>query len=128
MLMPVAVLVVVVLGAIAVDRAVVFGAQRDLVQAAQAAANDAAAVGVDPDALREGVEQVHLDAGRVKRAIDASLVGVEDLTGRQWYVHDDEVVVVLTRRVDLVFTKGVPGASDSTTVTATARARLRMSG
>jgi len=126
--MPFAVLIVVILGAIAIDRAVVFGAQRELVQAAQAAANDAAAVGVDVDAIRaDGAVDPSFDRARVERVVTASLVGVDDLVARRWYLDGDEVVVVLEQRVGFIFTKGVPGAADGTVVRATARASLRTS-
>lgn len=124
MLMPAAMLIVVVLGAIAIDRAVVFGAQRELIQEAQAAANDAAAIGADPDTIRDGTDEVRLDRGRVEAAIQDSLTGIEDLVDVSWQTQGDEVVVTLEQRVQYVFTKGVPGAHDTTTVTATARARL----
>lgn len=131
MLMPVAVLIVVILGAIAVDRAVVFGAQRELVHAAQAAANDAAAVGADLDDLRDdradGADRVGFDRTRIDRAVRASLVGVDDLVDHRWTLRGDEIVVELEQRVELVFTKGVPGAADTTIVRATATARLRSS-
>jgi hypothetical protein len=129
MLMPVAVLIVVILGAIAVDRAVVFGAQRELVQSAQAAANDAAAVGADIERLRAGhADTARFDRERIDRAVRASLVGVDDLVDHRWTLRGDQVVVELEQRVELVFTKGVPGAADTTTVRATATARLRSSG
>src|SRR5690606_36454066 len=54
MLMPAAVLIVLALGSLAVDRAVVFGAQRDLINTAQAAANDAVTLGIDVDQVRAG--------------------------------------------------------------------------
>ena len=53
MLMPAAVLVVMVLGAIAVDQSLVYTRQRELVAAAEAAANDAAGYGLDRDAFYE---------------------------------------------------------------------------
>lgn len=127
MLMPVAVLIVIVLGAIAIDRAVIFGAQRELVQSAQAAANDAAAIGVDVEALRADGAAPSFDPDRIERVVAASLVGVEDLIERRWYIDGDEIVVVLEQRVDLVFTKAVPGAEETAVVTATARASLRAS-
>ncbi len=125
MLMPVAVLIVIVLGAIAIDRAVIFGAQRELVQSAQAAANDAAAAGIDVESIRDGAGAPSFDPARVDRIIAASLVGVDDLVERRWYVDGDEIVVVLEQRVDLVFTKAVPGAEETAVVNATARASLR---
>ena len=58
MLMPAGVLIMVILASLALDRALVFAEQRDLVSTAQAAANDAAAFGVDPARLR--VARAHL--------------------------------------------------------------------
>lgn len=122
LLMPAAVLVVIILGALSVDRALVFGAQRELVNEAQAAANDAAALGIDVDALRAG-GAVRYDRDRIDRAVRSSLAGVDGITVR-WVIDGDEIVVRLERRVSYVFTKGVPGAADTAVVHATARARL----
>lgn len=124
MLMPAAVLIVILLGAIAVDRAVVFGAQRDLVATAEAAAGDGAAAGVDLDALRAG-DGLRYDDRRIDQAVTAALVGTDGVVQASWRIEGDTLVVRLQRRVDLVFTKGVPGAADQVTVTATARAELR---
>ena len=123
MLMPVAVLVVVILGALAVDRTVVFGAQRDLVATAQAAANDAAAAGVDVDDLRGG-SRVRLDAARIDRAVAAAVSVADGLVASRWEVQGDVLVVYLERRVELIFAKGVPGAGDTQVVRATARSVL----
>ena len=54
MLMPAAVLIVMVLGAIAVDLTAVRLGQRELIAAAGDAANDAVTVGLDEAALRSG--------------------------------------------------------------------------
>jgi hypothetical protein len=125
-LMPVAALIIVVLGAISVDRAIAFGAQRELVQAAQAAANDAAATGADIDRLRAGADAgpVRLDRARVDRAVRASLVGVDDLVDVAWVARGDVVEVRLVQRVEPLFGRGVPGAPETTTVTATASATI----
>ena len=64
MLMPAAVLILVILSAVALDRAVVFGAQRSLVDTAQAAANNGAGGGLDIDELRSA-GTVQLDPGAV---------------------------------------------------------------
>jgi hypothetical protein len=123
MLMPAAVLILVVLGAMAVDRAIVFGAQRDLVATAQAAANDGASA-VDIDVLR-GDGEVELDPVEIDRAVRASAVqGPPDMT-LSWTLDGDQVVVHVEREVDLVFTRGVPGADRTMHLTATARADLR---
>jgi hypothetical protein len=123
-LVPAAVLVSVLLGAIAVDSAVTFAAQRDLRSAALAAANDAATAGVDLDAYHE-TGAYTLSPGLVRRAVDTSLAAsrptVEamtvdvDVTGRQ-------VTVVLRAEVALVFASAVPGAPRTAEVTATATA------
>jgi hypothetical protein len=123
MLMPAAVLVVIILGAISVDAAVVFGAQRELVDSAQAAANDAAAYGIDEGAFRAGRGYVY-DASRVDDAVDRALAARGVRARRRWYVRGDRIVVELQESVAYVFTKAVPGAGDSTTVHARADARL----
>lgn len=124
MLMPAAVLVVVVLGAVAVDRAVIFGAQRDLVATAQAAANDGAGLGVSVGELRDQGE-VRTAGDRIERAVALSVSGTDDLESVSWSIEGDLLVVRLERRVELVFAKGVPGAGATQVVTATARSELR---
>lgn len=68
--MPAAVLVFLVLGALAVDAAAVFLAQRYLANAASAAANDAASQAVDLDRFYAdgSVRLLALDAQRVAAA------------------------------------------------------------
>jgi hypothetical protein len=126
MLMPAAVLIVVILGAIAVDRAVVFGAQRDLVASAQAAADNGASLGVDIDRLRaDGDVVADLDA--IDQAIALAATAFDPGTTVTWYLQGDDVVVELEREVDLVFAPGVPGAAPSERVRARATAELRLS-
>ena len=72
MLMPAAVLVVIILGAIAVDQAVVFTRQRELIAAAEAAANDAAGYGIDRDAFYR-LNQVVFRLDRATEAAQAAL-------------------------------------------------------
>lgn len=124
MLMPAAVLIVIVLGGIAVDRAVVFGAQRKLVATAQAAADDGAAA-IDVVDLRAG-GTVRVDPVAVERAVAAATAPIRDdgSVTVTWAIQGDEVVVRLERRVELVFTKGVPGAAPTQVVRATARGTL----
>ncbi|NLD77677.1 MAG: hypothetical protein GX643_13525 [Acidimicrobiales bacterium] len=126
MLMPAAVLIVVILGAMAVDRAVVFGAQRDLIATAQAAANDAASLGVSIDHLRSDGE-VEADIAAMEAAVDTAMVAAEPGTTVSWWLEGDEVVVELARDVALVFSPGVPGAPRSQEITARASAELRLS-
>ncbi|MCU1497505.1 MAG: hypothetical protein JWM47_1458 [Acidimicrobiales bacterium] len=126
MLMPAAVLIMIVLGAVAVDRAVLFGAQRDLVAAAEAAANDGAAAGIHLDDLRDRAE-LRLDPERIDRAVTAAAGTVDGLVRARWHLEGTVLVVRLQRRVELVFAKGVPGAAHVVVVGATAHAELRRS-
>jgi hypothetical protein len=126
MLMPAAVLIVVFLGAIAVDRAVIFSEQRELVATAQSVANDAASLGVDMDRLRADGE-VAVDLRAMARAVDAAMGAADPGTEVEWWVDGDEVVVALRREVTLVFSPGLPGAPRRQDVTARARAELRLS-
>ena len=71
MLMPAAVLVLVVLGAIAVDFSIAFLGERELANAASAAANDAAAAAVDQMVFRT-TGQVVLDCARANDIAQAS--------------------------------------------------------
>lgn len=126
MLMPAAVLILVLLGAVAVDRAVVFGAQRELVASAEAAANDGAAAGVHLEDLRNR-GRLRLDPVRIDRVVRAAARTVEDLVAVRWDLDGTTLVVRLERRVGLVFAKGVPGAARTVVVRAVARAELRRS-
>ena len=126
MLMPAAVLIVVMLGAIAVDRAVVFGAQRDLVASAQAAADNGASLGVDLDRLRADGE-IEPDLAAIDQAIALAATTFEPGTTVTWYLQGDDVVVELERTVDLVFAPGVFGAAPTEPVRARATAELRLS-
>jgi hypothetical protein len=126
MLMPAAALIMVVLSALAVDRAIVFGAQRDLVAVAQSAANDGASLGVDLDHLRRDGE-LAVDEAAIDMAIAAAVVAAPPGTTVRWWLQGDDVVVALEHQVSLLFAPGVPGAERSTAVTATASAELRLS-
>lgn len=123
MLMPAAVLVVIVLGSLAVDRAVVFGAQRDLIHTAQAAANDAVTLGIDIDEVRTGGD-LRYDRARIDDAVRRAVAGDAGVVINGWSIDGDQLVVRLEKRVDYVFAKGIPGGTDSTVVRATGRARL----
>lgn len=126
MLMPAAVLIMVVLAAITVDRAVVFGAQRDLVASAQAIADNGASLGVDVDQLR-GHGEVTVDLEAIASAIDQASLGLDPGTTLTWYLQGTDVVVELDQEVPLVFASGVPGANDVEMVHARASAELRLS-
>ena len=123
MLMPAAVLIVIILGAMAVDQAIVFGAQRDLVSTAQAAADDAVAAGVNVGDLRDrGLLSV--DRQRIDQVVTAAVAQADGPVTVRWRIEGSELVVRLIRRVNLVFSQGVPGGADHRTVTATARSEL----
>lgn len=123
-LFPALALVVVVLGALAVDVALVHLAERQAFAAAAAAANDAATYGLDPAALRAG-EEPRLDPARARRAAEQALAGGQPI-GRadppQVEVVGTTVTVTVSLEVDRVFARGVPRAPRSTTVDATATA------
>lgn len=123
MLMPAAVLVVIVLGSLAVDRAVVFGAQRELINTAQAAANDAVTLGIDIEEVRADGE-LRYDRARIDDAIRRALAGDPGVVVTSWSIDGNQLVVRLEKRVEYVFAKGIPGGANSTVVGATARARL----
>jgi hypothetical protein len=123
MLMPAGVVIILMLASLALDRALVFGQQRDLVATAQAAANDAVALGVDPDELR-GNGLVVLDPDRVGRAVAAAVAGAPDIEVT-WDVRGDTVVVRLMRHVRYLLSPAVPGAPRTELLRATAEADLR---
>lgn len=125
LLMPAAVLIVVVLASLAVDRAVVFGAQRDLVATAQAAANDAAAVGIDPDGVRAGGTLAYDDA-RIDRAVRAAAARADGQVTATWERTGGLLVVRLERTVAYVFARGVPGGADGVRIRAEASATLQL--
>lgn len=73
--MPVAVLIVLMLGSIALDSAVVFRAQRELQDVASGLANDAAsAINIDAFYASEGSPNIVLDTGRID-ALIATVLG-----------------------------------------------------
>lgn len=124
MLMPAAVMVLLVLGAITFDYAHLYLAKRDLQSAAEASANDAITFGIDQAAVRRG-EGVRVDEDALRRAVDASLalhaaqlhlVGAPDIE----LIGPSEVRVTVTGRVDFVFVPAMPGAAHSELVHATA--------
>ena len=126
MLMPAGVLIVLLLGSIAVDFSIVFMAERELVSAAAAAANDAATAGVDQEILRATGTFV-LDPVEVERVVEQSLAARTSrlLDGADWdvTVSDGEVRVTVVTRAPYLFAKVIPGAPDDAAVAATAVAR-----
>lgn len=124
-LMPAAVLVFVILGALSVDVATVHLAQRRLVVVAQAAANDAAVAGLDEAALYLG-DVLRLDESAARAA--ARRV-VADAGPGVWLVGvrvDGTVVEVeLGAESEPIFGRAVPGA-DRRAIPLRARARAEL--
>lgn len=122
MLMPAAVVIVLLLGAIAVDSAIVYLEQRQAYNVAFDAANDAAGAGVDRRRVRTTGEFVY-DPGRVRElaaaAVEAS--DVEGLTLVSATPEGDGVEVTVQVRVERLFGQAFGGRS-SETLTLTARA------
>lgn len=130
-LMPVAALVFVILGALALDATVLFMAERELAGAAAAAANDAVTAAIDEEAFyATGCVAVAPDeaADVVRRSVAAKRLGDGgiDLSPPDVEVVDgSRVTVTLRGRAPHVFTKALPGGPASTAVAATATATAR---
>ena len=138
LLFPAAILITVALAAMAVDNAVAFLAQRELVNATAAAANDAATEALSDDAFYKGnqielsasaVEDVAVD--RVRGLVDARRHHGLSVTaaavppagpGCGW-----TVTVAASSRVDEVFGRAMPGSSGGVNVKASSTAHPRQS-
>jgi hypothetical protein len=122
MLMPAAVLIVLLLGAIAVDSAIVYLRQRQAYNVAFDAANDAAGAGLDLAAARERGEIVY-DPARVealaRQAVEAA--GIEDLVLVSAVPDGTGVVVTVSVTVRHLFVQAF-GDPARDTVTIDARA------
>ena len=127
MLMPAAVLVFMVLGALAVDYGGVFAAHRDLANAAAAASNDAATQAIDlsffyetgelrlvPERAWQVAEQ-SLAARNLER-LDAEVVDVRIEDGGM------SVVVTVRGHAKYLFARAVPGGREGIDVTASSEA------
>ena len=125
MLMPAGVLVVLILGAIAFDLSVLFLRQRQATSVAVDVANDLASAAVDENELR-ATGTYRLDPEQAdalgRRFVDASDIAGQVTDLQVEVVGPDEVQVIVTLRVDYVFAKAIPGASDGTTVVGRATA------
>lgn len=131
LLVPAAVLVLMILGAIAVDFAIAFLGQRELSGLAAAAANDAATAAISEQRFYRGTSGAGADAGDI--VIDQAAAqrlaqeavsqraprGVRDIVVRV-FATGSQVCVALRGNVEYVFAKAVPGASRSATVRGTA--------
>jgi Flp pilus assembly protein TadG len=127
MLMPAAVLVFLVLGALCVDYGSVFLAQRELSNAAAAAANDAAARAIDLDYLyATGNVRLLADRARVVAERSVAAKGLDHLDATVVDVQVDAagtaVIVTVHGRAHYLFAKAVPGGKEGADVTAASEA------
>jgi len=123
--MPVAVLVFLVLAAISVDLAVVFLAERELSNAAAAAANDAATRGLDVDSFYE-LQTARIDPILAREVAAGSMAAkrlehLGPLTPTV-VVEGEVVTVTVSADVETIFARAVPGGPTSMAVSATAQA------
>jgi Flp pilus assembly protein TadG len=130
MLVPAGVLVLVVLAAIAVDSAIAFMAQREMINRASAAASDAATVAITDAGLQQGFD-ARPDASEVRRVVNERLVG-QTVAGYTvaasdvaTSVSDDVVTVEVTGEVPYIFAPAVPGADRYADIAAVGSAQLR---
>jgi hypothetical protein len=126
LLVPAGFLVVLIMASIAVDMSLVHLRQRQAVDVASGAANDAVTAAAEEGALRggDGVAVSQSDAEAVvERIVAASDLAPEVVGAPVVRVTAASVEVELTVRADYVFAGAVPGAPDGTTVTARASAR-----
>lgn len=131
-LMPVALLITLLLGAIAVDAAQQFEAQRQAVADAQALANDAASAlsgsalrghGAGPAGSTDGATDAPLDPAQVRGRLRADVAGRAIRGDVTWSVSAGTVTVTVQRPVSLAFAPPLTGAR-SRWVGATATAQL----
>ena len=122
MLVPAATMIVIVLGAIAVDLSQLFLAKRRLLDAAASVANDAAGAGLSSSSL-SGDARPQLDPAKAREAVEESLASqqVRGLRTERVQVVTDPVAgtvtVYLEADVDHVFARAVPG-QDTVRITA----------
>lgn len=136
MLAPALVLVVLVLGAIAVDLSLVHAARRSAYRSLSAAADDAAAMVDSAEFQRSG--EVRLDAEAAERVVRAHL-GVLDgdappgFSEPAFRVMDADVAtdvpggvvrITATVEVEHVFGPAVPGIDDTTTISMSVTGRM----
>ena len=123
MLVPAGILVLFILGAIAVDSAVVFLAERDLSNRTAAVANDVAGFAASDDAFyRNG--QVELAQPAARAYIAAAFApsrlpaGYDTWQGAVRFVGPRTVEVSATAEVRRIFGRSIPGVSPTVTVDA----------
>lgn len=128
-MVPAGVLVLIILGAIAVDVAVAFLGQRELSGLASAVANDAATAALSDERFYRGAGSAVARAGPGEIELDpvaAQRLAREAVDRRaprgltnvvvDTRTNGNQVCVTLRGDVAYVFAKAVPGAADGTTV------------
>ena len=131
MLMPAAVLIFVILGAICVDFGVAYSAQRQLAVAAAAAANDVATQAIDLDLLYStGEVRLLPDVARrvAERSVAAKALDRFEAAVADVEVDGAAVTVTLIGRARYLFAKAVPGGPDGTDLRAHAEVQAEESG
>lgn len=124
-LMPVAVLVFIVLGSLAVDASMAFLGERQVSNLASAVANDAATQGIDV-VRYYGTGELVIDPARVRDVADAAIArgGLDHLEGLtiETDVFGDSVVVRVRAHVRSLFSRALPGGLELREVAASAEA------
>jgi len=128
-LLPAAVMIFIVLGAIAVDGALTFLAERQVSNLAASIANDAATQGIDVVRFYDTGELV-LEESLVRAVADAalatsSLSHLDDLAVDAEVVDADTVSVTVTARTRSLFSRVLPASVEFREVDAAARAVAR---
>lgn len=127
MLMPAAVLIMLLLGAIAVDSAIVYLGQRQAYNVAFDAANDAAGAGLDLHAVRTRGEIVY-DPARIEvlAAQAVAAAGIDDLELVSAVPDGAAVVVTVRRTVKHLFVQALGNpSSDVLTISARVEGEVR---
>lgn len=113
LLVPAGVLVLVVLGAVAVDFALAFLGQRELTAAAAAAANDAAGAALSDAAFYRSGGSVEIDGARAEQvaadAVARRRPGGVEVSSLRVHVAGPQVCVTVVGRVPYLFSPVVPG-------------------
>lgn len=124
MLMPAGLLVLLLLASVAVDMSLVHLRHRQALDVAGSAANDAVTAAADPSQLRRGVYRIEpAEAQRVaRRTIAASDLAPHVVGQPRVLVDGTSVQVSLRVEAKHLFTSALPGAPDTTVVTATVSA------
>lgn len=135
LLFPAALLIVVALAAMTVDSAIGFMAQRELVNATAAAANDVATQALSDSSFYQD-DRIALSPGaveamaveRVRRLVDPTrhhgldVIAVAVVAGCRWTVR-----VTASSRVDQMFGRAMPGSDGQIAVQASSDASPRQS-